>query len=232
MVRRGGATVYIEMPLTCFDLLIATGFTKSDGFSYALFELSNVSLDLGGLPFTIKWVDVMFTVTSKSVNVVFDVSLADTACIKPFFALEGAGTEIQGIALKALLLECELERVTITSGHMFDADGWYPYLNYLSTRVYGWTWDGGLATTPAGAVTEGYDEFIGILVDGAACCGGSYLFSAFAWFDTGNTSGIFDWAESRINLQVGVGSYADFSFGLSVTTSGVNWVRLGSTIRW
>lgn len=227
-----GATIYIGMPLTCFDLLIAASFTKADGFNYVLFEMSNLDLDLGGLPFTIKWVDVMFTVTSKSVNVVFDVSLADTACIRPFFALEGAGTEIQGIGLKALLLECSLNGVTIRSGHMFDEDGWYPYLNYLGTRVYGWTWEGGLATTPACAVTEGYDEFIGILVDGAACCGGSYLFSAFAWFDTGSSSGIFDWVETRINLRVDLGPSADVSFGLSVTTSGVNWIGLGFTVRW
>jgi|YelNatPaOPRAMG01_1025707.scaffolds.fasta_scaffold28624_2 hypothetical protein len=226
-----GLSVYMETPFVCGKLLTQLSFSKA-GFEQILFELTD--LDLGLEWVKIKWVDVMFTTTNKTVNIVFDAPLILDACLTTYFALEGplTGLGIEGIGLKALTVACTWNGVTLKLGHMFDENGWYPYLNYLGTRVYGWTWDGELATVPACAVTEGYDEFIGIKVDGAACCGGSYVFSAFAWFDTGNSSGIFDWVESRFNLQVGLGSSVDVSFGLSVTTSGVNWVRLGATLRW
>lgn len=227
-----GLSIYLETPfICCGNLLTQLSFTK-DGFESILFELTDLELELEW--FQIKWIDVMFTTTSKTVNVVFDAPLVADTCFTTYFALEGplTGFGIEGVGLKAFTLACSWNGITLKAGHMFDEDGWYPYLNYLGTRVYGWTWDGELATVPACAVTSGYDEFVGIRVDGEACCGGSYIFSAFAWFDTGNSSGLFDWVETRIGLQVGLGPNTDVAVGLSVKTTGVSWVRFGFTMRW
>ncbi|MGC9530194.1 MAG: hypothetical protein ACP5G2_06285 [Candidatus Bipolaricaulaceae bacterium] len=229
-----GAEVYIETPLTCFDLLIQLSLTKANGFEQLLIELTDLGLELGCV--NVEWIDVLFTTTSKTVNMVFDVDVGEAACITPFFALQDPEDQgnnyLGGVALKAILAECSWDGATLKAGHLFDEDGWYPYLNYHGSRIYGFTWDGELATTEVCAIEQDYDEFFGLQIEGPGCCGGTYGFSAFAWFDTGDSSGLFDWAETRASLRAPIGSNADFSFSLSVTTAGVNWIGLGSTVRW
>jgi len=224
-----GADVYLEMPFACFDLLTQLSLSCT-GFDHVLFEINDIDLGLTWL--NLKWVDVLFTTTSKSVNTVFDITLGDTACITPYLALEGAGTEITGFSLKALKLSYTWDNATFKAGGLFDEDGWYPYLNYLGTRYYGWTWDGELATLPSCVVTEGYDEYFGLLVTGDSCCGGAYKFTTFAWFDTGNSTGLFDWAETRVKLSVGVASNTTINFDISVTQGRASWFRLGTGIVW
>lgn len=228
-----GFEAYLELPMDCFTLLTQLSLTCDLGFNYLLFEIKDVDL---GFPISlIRWIDVLFTVDSKAVTIVFDIPAAEEGCLTPYFAFETSPTNstlIEGIGLKAVLLKYEWNGITLKAGHLFDEDGWYPYPNYFGTRIYGWTWEGELATNPICVVTRGYDEFFGIQVGGPACCGGTYGFSAFAWFDTGNSSGIFDWVETRITLRTAIGSNADLFWGLSVTTSGVNWVRLGVSSSW
>ena len=224
-----GADVYLEMPFSCFDLLTQLSLSCT-GFDHVLFEINDIDLGLAWL--NLKWVDVLFTTTSKSVNTVFDITVGDTACITPYLALEGAGTEITGFSLKALKLSYTWDNVTFKAGDLFDEDGWYPYLNYTTTRYYGWTWDGELATLPVCAVTEGYDEYFALEIAGDSCCGGSYAFSTFAWFDTGNSTGLFDWSETRVKLSVGIGSNTTIDFGMSAKQTGMNWFRLGTEVVW
>ncbi|MCD6142302.1 hypothetical protein J7J55_06255 [Candidatus Bipolaricaulota bacterium] len=224
-----GADIYVKVPFDCFDLLTELSVSCA-GFEHALFELSDIELGLSWLD--IKWVDVMFTTTSKSVNTVFDVSVGNTACITPYFALEGLGTNITGLSLKALKLSYTWDNLTFKAGELFDEDGWYPYLNYTGTRYYGWTWDGELATLPACTVTEGYDEYLGLEMSGDSCCGGASTLSAFAWFDTGNSTGLFDWAETRVKLSAGIGSNVTLTFGMSIPQTGTSWFRLGIEVYW
>ena len=226
-----GADFMFDIPYECFDLLAHLSFSCTDGFDQLLLELSDIDLGLGCLQ--LKWMDITFTTTSKTVNTVFDLSIADTACITPYVVLEGVGTELQGFSLKALKLSYTWDGVTFKAGHMFDTDGWYPYLNYMgSPRYYGWTWDGELATLPICAVPSTHDEYFGLEIDGDACCGGSYYMSAYSWFDTGDSDGLFDWIETRAEFEVGIGSNLTFSFGLSVTQEGADWIELGTEVLW
>jgi len=225
-----GADIWLEMPFACFDLVTHVGFS-CEGFDSVLFEIKEIDLGLSWLQ--IKWFDVLFTVDSKSVNAVFDLTVAETVCITPILALEGSGTQIEGIGLKALKLAYSWNGITFKSGHLFDEDGWTTYLNYpLVDYAYGWAWDGELTYYSECKVPSGYDEYFGLLIDGDACCGGSYDFSAFAWFDTGNSSGIFDWIETRANLRIGIGSNAALTYGMSVTVDGLQWTRLGFDFAW
>ena len=153
-------------------------------------------------------------------------------CITPYLALEGTGTQLTGFSLKALKLSYTWDNVTFKAGDLFDEKGWYPYLNYFGTSYYGWTWDGELATLPTCVVTAGYDEYFALEITGDSCCGGGYKFSTFAWFDTGNSTGLFDWSETRIKLSVGIGSSVSLNFGMSATQAGMNWFKLGSEVVW
>lgn len=224
-----GVDFYLDAPFTCFNLLTKLSISCT-GFDYVLFEVNDIDLGLSWVD--VAWIDVMFTTTSKSVNTIFDISLGDTACITPYLALEGAGTGITGLSLKALKLSYTWDNVTFKAGELFDEDGWFPYLNYTAIRYCGWTWDGELTTLPVCAVTTGYDEYLGLEVAGDSCCGGSYRFSAFTWFDTGNSTGLFDWVETRLNLSVGLGSNTSISFGMSVKQTGTSWCQLGIEVLW
>ncbi len=237
-----GADIQIEMPFGCADVLAQLSFSCSGGFDQILFEFQNIDL---GLPvINIAWMDIVFTVDSKSVATVFDVTLDEMVCITPYLALEGLGTSIEGLSLKALKMQYSWNGITFKAGELLDLDGWYQYLNYSSesTRVLGFGWNGELTTMWDCLASYGertpYNEYFGLIIDGDACCGGKYDASLFAWFNTGQggthagSSGLFDWAETRASMRLGIGSQFTASFALSVKTSGVNWIRVGGRFDW
>ena len=232
-----GADVYLEMPFSCFDLLAHLSLSCANGFDSILFEINDLDL---GLPwFGVRWIDLLFEVDSKTVNTVFDVTVGETACITPYLALEGTGAHIEGLSLKALKFAYTSNGVTLKAGELFDTDGWYLYQNYYdpSTRVLGWSWDGELTTMSNCLATAGvekgvYNEYLGLIVDGDACCGGAYSLSVFTWFDAGGSPGLFDWAETRVNLSAGIGSNVTISLGISATTAGMHWIRAGFLAQW
>lgn len=224
-----GVSLYVEFSLGCADLLAQVSFTAEDGFDHILLELLNV--DLGLTWMNVEWVDLWYTVESKSVNVVFDVSIADNLCFTPYLALNGSGVSIDGIELKAIAFECAWDAFTFKAGHLFDEDGWQEYLNY-TYYDYGWTWDGELSYLNPCKVPDGYDEYFGLEVRGDACCGGEYGLSTFVWFDTGKSAGIFDWVETRVILRTALSANLDLRFGMSVTEAGAGWIGVGFDMHW
>ncbi|MDD4903171.1 MAG: hypothetical protein PHX77_01555 [Candidatus Bipolaricaulis sp.] len=224
-----GLTVYVEFPICCADLLAAVRLSCAGGLEYVLVEMLNVDLGLAWI--NVEWVDLWYTVESKSANAVFGVSFADSLCITPYLALTGGGTFIDGIDLKALLFTCTWNGYTFTAGHLFDEDGWQEYLNG-TYYDYGWTWGGELTYLAPCKVPTGYDEFFGVEVEGDVCCGGDYGLSAFAWFDTGESAGIFDWVETRVLLRAAVAPHVDLRLGVSATVSGSDWVGFGVDLYW
>jgi hypothetical protein len=223
-----GLSLYVEFPICCADVLAQVSFSDS-GLDHILLELLNV--DLGLTWMNVEWVDLWYTLDSKSANVVFETSIADNLCFTPYIGLTGGGAFIDGIELRALLFECTWNGYTFKAGHLFDENGWEEHLNY-AWRPYGWTWDGELSYLASCKVPDGYDEFFGIEVLGDACCGGEYGLSAFAWFDTGKSTGIFDWVETRVMFRTAISPNIDLRFGMSVTQSGHNWVGMGFDLTW
>ena len=225
-----GADVFVETPFTCVTLLTGLSLSCVSGLDSVLFELSDIDLGLDWLK--LEWVDVFFTVSTKSVNTVFDLSLAETVCVTPYMVLEGSGDEITGLSLKALKLAYTWNGVTFKAGELLDEDGWSEYLNG-DFYEWGWTWDGGLSYLAPCKVPENYDEYFGLLIDGDSCCGGSFEASIFSWFDTGSSAaGIFDWVETRAALWVGVGHNTELSFSMSVANSGAHWIQIGGGVIW
>ena len=228
--RWTGADVLLEMPFTRFTALAAVGISCDNGFDSVLFELNDIDLGLDWLD--LKWLDVFFTVDSKSVAMVFDLSVAETACITPYLALEGGGHEISGFSLKALKLAYSWDGVTFKAGHLFDENGWSEYLNY-EFYEWGWTWGGELSYLAPCKVPSNYDEYFGLVLDGESCCGGGSNTSLFAWFDTGSeVGGIFDWVETRASVRYGVSANLDVSFAMSLTNGGIEWLKTGLGLSW
>ncbi|MDD5264153.1 MAG: hypothetical protein PHU43_04860, partial [Candidatus Bipolaricaulis sp.] len=156
-------------PICCADVLAEVSFSDA-GLDHILLELLNV--DFGLTWMNVEWVDLWYTLDSKSANVVFGVSVADNLCFTPYLGLTGGGSFIDGIDLKALLLECSWNGYTFKAGHLFDEDGWQEYLN--STYYdYGWTWDGELTYLAPCKVPDGYDEFFGVEVLGTRAAAAS-----------------------------------------------------------
>ncbi len=229
-----GADLYVEMPFSCFTLLTQLSMSCT-GFDHVLFEANNINLGLGLLD--LKWIDVMFTTTSKTMNLVLDVSVGKTVCFTPYFAFEGAGEQITGLSLKALKVEYAWNSVTFKAGDLFGTTGWYPYLNYTGLKYLGWSWDGELTTLESCVAKPvdsevPYPEYLGVIVGGDTCCGGGLTFSVFTWFNTGTSSGLFDWAETRMSLREGIGSNIVLTFGMSITQVGPDWFRFGTQVSW
>jgi len=97
---------------------------------------------------------------------------------------------------------------------------------------YAWAWDGTLTSYDECKVPQGYDEFFGVEIDGDSCCGGNFDASMFSWFDTGNSTGIFDWKETRVDLEVGIGSNAILMTSIRLDNDGLHWVKLGYRFVW
>lgn len=225
-----GADVFVETPFSCFTLLTELSVSCGSGFDSVLFELSDMDLGLDWLE--LEWVDVFFTIDTKSVNVVLDLSFAEAVCVTPYMVLEGGGSEITGIALKALKLAYTWNGVTFKAGELFDEDGWSEYLNG-DFYEWGWSWDGELTYLSSCKAPANYDEYFGLLIDGDSCCGGSFEASVFSWFDTGSsTAAIFDWVETRASVWLGVGYNTELSFSMSLTDSGVDWIQIGGRFIW
>jgi len=136
-----GADIYVETPFGCADILAELSVSRA-GFDYLLFEVNDVDTGLSWLD--LKWVDLLFTTVSKSMNLVFDIDVGETTCFTPYFALEGGETRITGFSLKALKLSYRWDNVTFKAGDLFDEGGWEQHLNY-AYYLYGWTWDGELS---------------------------------------------------------------------------------------
>jgi len=226
-----GLDIYVEYPFACFDLVTMLSFSCANGFDQVKFEIDDICLGLPWLSFA--WIEIMFAPQAKVVNVDFSLVLGQCVCFTPYLALNGAGTSIEGISLKALLVEHTSQGVTFKAGHLFDEDGWRPYLNYPGYDVqYAWAWDGTLTSYDECKVPQGYDEFVGVEIDGDSCCGGNFNASAFYWFDTGNSIGVFDLEELRVSLEVGIGSNSSVLVGAGLRNTGLSWLKLGYKFLW
>ncbi|KPJ58400.1 MAG: hypothetical protein AMJ46_14255 [Latescibacteria bacterium DG_63] len=226
-----GLDIYVEYPFACFDLVTMLSFSCTNGFDQVKFEIDDICL---GLPWlSLAWIDIMFTTQAKVVNADFTLVVGQCFCFTPYLALEGAGTLIDGISLKALLVDYSWNGIVFKVGELFDEDGWRPYLTYPGYDVqYAWAWDGTLTSYDECKVPEGYDEFFGVEIDGDSCCGGSFDASLFSWFDTGDSTGIFDWKETRVDLEVGIGSNSTLITSMRLDNNGLHWVKLGYKFVW
>ena len=233
-----------NIPFGCLDLWAHGRFSCDLGFDFIEFETYDIEL-LSWLE--LDFLQVRFTVQTKSLSSDFDLILFESVCIDPIFELEIEDMGVKGITLRGLVAAYEVSPgVLFKAGTIIQPDD--PADNHgYSFDAQGDPWPcmGDPDVEPEilcppywslGALpTSGYDEYIAIIVDGDSCCGGAFMFSIFNWFDTGDDdlygppdpAGIFDWEASEVSFSVGIGSNFTLLGGLSVTNEDLGYLKIG-----
>jgi len=186
----------------------------------------------------------------------FDLVVADCVCFTPYLFLEVDNVfELDGIGLAALTVEYDIgQGVTFKAGDLF-----FRYHSWRDRQDCQPVWV--TAFTETGDVVEWtedmycepclmpWDEYIGFMIDGDSCCSGHFDAWIFTWFDTGTTvvasaldaigpmdvtptPAFMDWAETRVKLDVDIGTNLTLMLKMSLDGQGLNWLRLGAETRW
>jgi hypothetical protein len=215
-----GVDIWVEAPFCCLDVLAKLSF-DCDGFVEFCVELNDI--DLGAGWFQLDDFNICFTEQTKSISGVdFTLTLGDAVCVTPYFDVSMDGTYIvDGIALHALLLECEFNGVTFKAGELL-----------LKTKYIGFTPTGGLWSASYWKYTDCYivgaEEYFAVEIDGDSCCGGAFDASFFVFFDIDTWGdGIFDWMLFLADVTVGIGPNIDISFGLDTVPGGIQELCIG-----
>jgi len=218
-------------PFGCLDVSIDVHFTYANGFESVAF--STCIEEVAGLPWLEIHPTLAFATDSKSLSGYVAMRLGKWGCITPlvsnlfessFFSF-GSPPALDGFSLFGLHAEFQLGSVTIRAGtytsdlhpSLFDSRGNLTATSSLLIM--------GFPTVPpayrncANPPAE-YDEFIGILLEEDACCGGRSAGSLFVWFnDLGSDTSdwLFDIAEFDIDCSLGLTESLTIRGGLRIT---------------
>ena len=239
-----GLDIYVEYPFACFDLLTTVDFSCTEGFESVCFIVEDICLGLDWL--ILSELDICFAVQTqffapeerilksleKTVIPYIDVVVGDCFCFTPVISLQPLGTAgIGGIEFNALLLEYATgQGVTFKAGDLFD-NTWGPINQQLT-----WCFDhsGDLVVSnwyPLCCVPPGYDEYFAVLVDGDACCGGTFSVSVFNWFASQQQAAAFiDWIETEVDFFVDIGWNTSLYVGIDLDAQGLDNATLGATV--
>jgi len=210
--------LWAQFPFTCFSVLTKLNFNPTIGFNTFIVEMNDIDI---GIPWLLlDDVDITFGIASKVITLDWQLVFSGV-CFTPYFTLDVSGTpanQIDGISLRALLLSYSWNGVTFKAGEIFE------YYHFTPT--------GGLTTTHACAISETYNEFFGVEIDGDSCCGGAFSAGVYNFFQTGATSGIFDWQLTSVNLEFGIASNLSLRLSLTVNTVQITTLCIGFTFTW
>jgi len=229
-----GLDVYVEFPFACLDLLTKVSFGCADGFEKICFELNDLCLGIDWL--LLDDLNICFELQTKTVCAEIEIVVADCVCIIPTLSLiedTSVAVGVGGISLDAVQFEYDMgQGVTFKAGHLF---------NPLRPRVgncrsgtyeYHWSSSGELKSAYYSDcwISEYWDEYFAVLIDGDACCGGAFSVSVFNWFWTGQDDAVatnfMDWVQTRAALKIGIGSNTTLGFGVRLGQAGLARVDL------
>lgn len=229
--------VEAEVPMPCGDVDVQLEITDA-GLAYCAIWLGDCSaLDLPWLD--LDYVGLMFEPDSARVFPGLRLVVADDVCFQPLFATHLGGFVIDSINLVALTCQMTSGGVTLRAGTNLDPLD-YSLLFDRHGNVYPmYRFDPDVVCPPMFCYAmEGYDEYLGLVLDGEGCCGSQFWLSVFNWFDggddypDGNAAGIFDWEETVLEARIGISSNATMTGGMTVENEGVDWIRLGVEVRF
>jgi hypothetical protein len=221
--------VIAEFPFTCLTVLADIKFDCLVGFKSVAFELND--LDIG-----IPWLllddfNIIFTTTSKTIDFDINLILGDAVCITPYLSIvQSDSNVIHGIEFNAITIDYTFNGVAFSAGTIVD-NTWRRWLGD-SVRTWGFAPDGSITYIECEKVNAAYDEFFAVVIDGDSCCGGAFSVGLYNWFDIGAATGIFDWQETTLYINLDVGTQTELRFGGSLGTTGVNYVTAGITFSW
>jgi len=213
-----GADIKVQFPFGCIsEVILKGGFTSTDGFSYFQAELNDIEFDVAWL--TLDDFDLKWTLTGKAIKQVdMDISIS-SACLTPYFEFTKGDNawEITGFELYALGLD-----------YSFDGGFSLSIVQLLNNTDYRLTWGG--SPVPLSYVDAGYycanayENMFKLSREMDACCGGGYGFALTNWSNTDTTDTLLGWAETDVEVSVGLGSNLTIRTGVNVSSSSVSWL--------
>ena len=199
-----------SFPFACVDLVdVSLGFSAADGFDGITFSLDTVSLP--GLPFLTFDFDLTFSIQTegKVLTIVPTINL-DSDCIIIYAELVTGSSDwiITGLNIYGVGLRYSWTGLSFASYSSFD-----PGKNASLTGK------------------SEYWEVFTITNNTDSCCGGEFEFSVSTYFSCDSTA-LFDWGETDIDVSVGIGSNFTLSTGILVDTTGIKEWTIGFAVTW
>jgi hypothetical protein len=197
------ANTTLKFPFACIDEVTAKLKVTCAGFDYVSFKVSHIETGL-------CWLDlsgtVKFTTSDKTLIMTPKLVLANDSCIKVYGKLvTGDSTmEIMGVSIYGIGLKHTWDGVSFES------------LSSLDSSYH---------------FKENYWEKFVIKSEGDACCGGKLTFKVATYFQATHDT-LFDWAETDIDLSVGITSTFTASTGIEVDTTGCTKLVIAFKTTW
>jgi hypothetical protein len=197
--------VGLEVGFGCIEeLSVDIGFECDEGFT-------DLTLSAGDIQTGVPWlefdVSLTYSVSEKDVRVSPSLVLAaPLVCVTPLIQLE-TGAEpllVEGLSLYGLRIRSSVNGITFES------------LSYLDDLHH---------------TKNDYWEKLSIAVDGDTCCGGGFDVEITTHFGKAHDA-LFDWAETEIDAEFGVGASYVFSSYVSFTPAGVDELIFGIVFSW
>ena len=199
-----------SFPFACIDLVdVSLSFSAADGFDGITFSLDAVQLP--GLPFLTFDFDLTFsTQTEGKVLTIIPTINLDSDCIIIYAELVTGSSDwiITGLDIYGVGLRYSWNGLSFASYSSFD-----PGKNASLTGK------------------SEYWEVFTITNNTDSCCGGGLEFSVSTYFSCDSTA-LFDWGETDVDVSVGIGSNFTLSTGLLVDTTGLKEWTLGFAVTW
>jgi hypothetical protein len=199
-----------SFPFACIDLVdISLGFSAADGFDGITFSLDAVPLP--GLPFLTFDFDLTFsTQTEGKVLTMIPTIYLDSDCIIIYAELVTGSSDwiITGLDIYGVGLRYSWNGLSFASYSSFD-----PGKNASLTGK------------------SEYWEVFTVTNNTDSCCGGGFEFSVSTYFSCDSTA-LFDWGETDVDVSVGIGSNFTLSTGIFVDTTGFKEWTIGFAVTW
>ncbi|GEM_PF-554085 len=238
------AKVTVGFPFCCADVTGTLAFNCLDGFQYAKFCVSDLTIE--NLPWLTLGACVTFNEQTKTFVLTPSIDLGVIGCdFDLFYRLDipaaGVGSgimaplNIQGIIFDGLQISCEIGGVQFTGITYFgpwlvDADGDLVLDSFPGILGYPYSYD----ANGNGVVDNGesYFEAYQIATTDDGCCG-PFSFDVTVFFDEDSVE-LFDVAYLVASMELQIASQFTFSMGIEtdVNAGNVNNIWFGFLVEW
>jgi hypothetical protein len=188
----------------CVKDITATWKINQSGFDSISFSVSDIEV---GIPYITFDGKLTFSLLSKTLSITPQLNLGTDTCFKVYASLEpgpSGATEITGLSIYGLGVSYDWDGVSFKS------------LSYLDGLHH---------------VKDTYWEKFTIKSTSESCCGGNLVFETSTYFQDTHAT-LFDWAETDLEVSVGLGSGTTVSTSIVVDTTGFSEWKLGWSISW
>jgi hypothetical protein len=188
----------------CLDKVTATWKVDCTGFDQLSFSVTGLDFGLSCITFDAT---LVFSLLEKTVTLTPRLNLENDTCFTVYASLVTATAdtwEITGLTIYGLGVKHSWNGLSFESLSYFDG---------------------------IHRVKDTYWEKFTIKSTGDSCCGGKLSFDVFTYFQDTHTT-LFDWAETKVELSIGLTSAFTGSTSIVVDMTGFTELKLGLKATW